>query len=234
MTAQEAKQVLDKIVGQVFGYRNPYTLEQFQQKYAFDIRLPSEVFDSTTGEPTWASSTNPTKFMTLTNTREFLQESEGMLAKRELPDIQSILAAWNETNYTATERNIESINVHESDCVQNSENVYRSQDVNNCKNIIFCDGMQPGGNEFMVASQRSRNSTYGIRIDDSQNISNSFSVSWSNKVSNSLFINDCYDMTDCMFCSHIAGKQYCIANMQYTEVEYKKLRDLVNRWVLTA
>jgi len=234
MTSQEAKQVLDKIVGQVFGYRNPYTLEQFQQKYAFDVRLPSEVYDSTTGEKTWAASTNPTKFMTLTNTRKFFETNEGMLAKRDLPDIQSILSAWNETNYTSTERMFESLNVHESDCIYNCENIYRCQDVNASKNMVFCDGMQPGGNEFMAASQRSRNSTYGIRIDDSQNISNSFSVSWSNKVSHSLFMNDCFDVTDSMFCSHIGGKQFCIANMQFEEAEYRKLRDIVVRWILTA
>ena len=41
MTSQEAKIVLDKIVGQIFGYQNPYTLEQFAEKFAFDVRLPA-------------------------------------------------------------------------------------------------------------------------------------------------------------------------------------------------
>lgn len=234
MTAQEAKQVLDKIVGQVFGYQNPFTLEQFAQKFAFDIRLPSQVYDSTTGDVTWASSTNPTKYMTLTNTREYLKESEFMLPKRDLPDLQSILAAWNETNYTTTERYLESINVHESDCIYNSENVYRSQDVAASKNVLFCDGLQPGGDEFVAACQRSQTTTFGIRIDDSQNISNSFSVSWSNKIVNSFFINDCFDLQDCLFCSHIAGKRFCIANMQFEEAEYLQLKDQVIRWILTG
>lgn len=232
MTAQETKTVLDKIVGQVFGYRNPYTLEQFMQKYAFDVRLPSEVYDSTTGEKTWASSTNPTKFMTLANTRKRAEVDDFMLPKRAIGSIQDMLAAWNETNYTSTERQIESINVHESDCIYNCENVYRSQDCNRSKNVILCDSVHDS--ESVVAIQRSKNLTYSIRVEDSQNTSSSFSVSWSNKVTNSFFINDCFDVSDCMFCSHIAGKRFCIANMQFTEAEYNKFKDLVVRWTLTG
>lgn len=232
MTSQEAKAVLDKIVGQVFGYQNPYTLEQFMQKFAFDVRLPSEVHDSTTGETTWASSTNPTKFMTLTNTREYMKETEFMLPKRPLNNIQDILTAWSETNFTATERQIESLNVHESDCIYNCENVYRSQDCNRSKNVLFTDSGHDCEN--IVAIQRTKNSTNCIRVDDSQNVSNSFSVSWSNKVTNSFFINDCFDVTDCMFCSHIAGKRFCVANIQLEESEYRKLEAEVKKWILTS
>lgn len=233
MTHQEAKLVLDKIVGQIFGYQNPYTLEQFLQKFAFDIRLPSEVHDSTTGESTWASSTNPTKFMTLANTREYLKETEFMIPKRPLNNIQDILSAWNETNFTSTERHIESLNVHESDCIYNCENVYRSQDCKLSKNFLFSDGIREGS-EYVAAIQRSHNLTYCIRIDDSQNVTNSFSVSWSNKVTNSFFVNDCFDISDCMFCSHLAGKRFCVANMQLTEAEYRKLEAEVKKWILTS
>jgi len=232
MTAHETKATLDKIIGQIFGYQNPLSLEQFIQKYAFDVRLPSEVYDSTSGEKTWASSTNPTKFMTLNNTRKRAEVDDFMLPQRPLNGLPDILAAWNETNYTSTERQIESINVHESDCIYNCENVYRSQDCNGSKNVILCDSVH--NSESVVAIQRSKNLAYCIRVEDSQNISNSFSVSWSNKVSNSFFINDCFDVTDSMFCSHIAGKRFCIANMQYEEAEYNKLKDLVARWILTG
>ena len=44
----------------------------------------------------------------------------------------------------------------------------------------------------------------------------------------------CYDISDCMFCSHISGKRFCIANMQFSEEEYKRLKELVIRWVLTS
>ncbi len=232
MVAQEAKQVLDKIIGQVFGFQNPYTLDQFMQKYAFDIRLPSQVYDSTTGELSWVASTNPTKFITLNNARARAEVDDFMLPKRELNSIEDILAAWSETNLFTTERYMESINVHESDAINSCENVYRSLDCTRSKNVLFSDGAVDS--EYIAAVQRSIRIAFGIRVEDSQNISNSFSVVWSNKVVNSLFINDCFDISDSMFCSHIAGKRYCIANMQYEESEYKRLREMVVRWILRS
>lgn len=232
MTSSEAKTILDKIMGQIFGYQNPYSLDAFMQKYAFDVRLPSQVYDSMTGEATWASSTNPTKFMTLANARKRSEVDDFMLPKRPVANIQDILQVWNETNYASTERYMESLNVNESDCIKSSENVYRSQDVTRSKNVLFSDGAVDS--EFVAAVQRSIQTTFSVRVEDSQNCSNSFSVSWSNKVTNSYFINDCFDVMDCMFCSHLAGKRFCIANMQFEEAEYKALKDQVVRWILTV
>lgn len=41
-------------------------------------------------------------------------------------------------------------------------------------------------------------------------------------------------MFECMFCSHITNKKFCIANMQFEEAEYRKIKDMVVRWMLTA
>lgn len=232
MNADIAKQILDKIVGQIFGYQNPWTLEQFAQKFAFDARLPSQVFDTTTNEPGWVQSTNPTKFMTLPNIRKRAEIDDFMLPKQQVKNIQDILAVWNQTNYTATDRAIDSVNYAESDNVIGSENVYRCTEAIRSKNVIYSES--PVECEYMAGIIRTQRSSFCIRTEDSQNIANSFSVSWSNKVTNSFFINDCFDVTDCMFCSHIAGKQYCIANMQFEEAEYKQLRDQVVRWILTS
>lgn len=232
MTPQLAQQMLDKIIGQVFGYQNPLSLEQFMQKYAFDVRLPIQVADSTTGELTWASSSNPTKFITMANARKRNEETDNTMQSRPLPDIQSILTAWNETNFMSTERQIDAINIAESDNVVQSENVYRSLDIYQSKNVLVSDGAY--NCEFVAATQRSRDSSFSIKIDDSKNVANSFFVTWSNKVSNSFFISDCFDITDCMFCTNMAGKQYCIANMQYTQEEYMKIKDMVVRWILTS
>jgi hypothetical protein len=231
MKQPQAQEILDKIVGQVFGYKNPMMLEQFMQKYAFDVRLPRQVNDSTTGEVTWAGSTNPTKFITMANARK-RGEDQDLMPGRALPDIQSILAAWNETNYMSTERMIESVNVGESDNIVQSENVLRSQFITRSKNILFSDAINDS--EFLAASQRSQTSTFSVKVDDSQNVANSFFVTWSNKVTNSFFINDCFDVTDCMFCTNTAGKQYCVANMQYDEAEYRRIKDMVVRWILTS
>lgn len=232
MDATKAKEVLDKIVGQVFGYQNPLSLEQFINKFAFDVRLPQQVFDSTTNQPTWAQSTNPTRFITMQNAWD-RQDSGGWdIPKKPLNNIQDILTAWNDVNLTATERFIDSTNVAESDNTYFSEYVYRSLDVHSSKNIILSDTVL--NSEFIAASQRSNTSSFCIRLEDSKECSNSFSISWSGKITNSFFLHDCNNVQDSMFCSHLSGKRFCIANMQFEEEEYKKIREIVVRWILTA
>lgn len=232
MDATQAKAILDKIVGQVFGYQNPFSLEQFMQKYAFDVRLPQQVYDATNNQPTWAQSTNPTKFTTLKNAWDRANTGGWEMPKRPLNSLQDILAAWNDVNYTATEREMDSSNVAESDNTYFSENVYRSLDVHKSKNVLFSDAAIEC--EYVAATQRSQTSTFCIRLEDSQRCANSFEVSWSDSVTNSFFIHDCKNVSDSMFCSHIGEKRFCIANMQFEEAEYRRLRDLVIRWILTG
>lgn len=231
MDANKAKEILNKVVGAVFGYQNPLSLEQAMQKFAFDLDLPQQVYDSTTNKPTWANSINPSRFMTMDTVRNSHVDTEWMIQKRPISSIEDILTAWSETNYTTTERLIDSINVAESDSIMNSENIYRSACVRSSKNVLF--SVDNDSLEYVVAGWRSQTSTYSIRVEDSQLVSNSFNVIWSAKVANSFFIQDCYDISDCMFCSHIAGKQYCIANMQFEKEEYERLKLEVIKWILT-
>ena len=230
MDTKAAQAILDKIIGQIFGYKNPLSLDQFQQKYAFDVHLPQQVNDSTTGESTWTQSVNPTKFITIQNAGNRLDWDT--MPKRELNSISDVLAAWNEVNYTSTERHIDSLNVAESDVIYTSENVYRSQDINGSKNVVFSDGSF--GCDNIAAIQRSNALSFCARVEDSKECSNSFAVTWSKKIVNSMFIEDCGDMYECMFCSHITSKKFYIANAQYTEEEYRRIKDMVIRWVLTA
>ena len=125
---EDAQYILDKVIGQITGFQNPMTVEQFMTKYAFDVRLPSSVNDSTTGEITWAQSTNPSKFITIENARKRSEIDDFMIPKRPLDNINQILGAWAETNYTSTERYLESDSVFESDNIYSSQFVYRSQD----------------------------------------------------------------------------------------------------------
>lgn len=232
MDATQAKEILDKIVGAVFGYQNPLSLDEAMQKFAFDINLPQQVYDGTTNQPTWASSVNPTRFITLENAQNRAAIDEWMLPKRELNSIEDILTAWAETNYMATERQIESTGVAESDSIDNSENVYRSAKIRRSKNILFSNNVVDS--EYLVGSTDCKTSTFSIRVEDSQLVSNSFNVIWSAKVSNSFFIQNCYDVSDCMFCSHTAGKQYCIANIQFTKEEYERLKLEVIKWIFNS
>lgn len=228
----QAKEMLDKIVGAVFGYQNPLSLEQAMQRFAFDLPLPQQVYDSVTGEPTWANSVNPSRFVNMEKMREMNQDTEWMIKKRQLDSVDDILAAWSETNYTTTDRQIESINVAESDSIMHSENIFRSACIRKSKNVLF--SVDNDSLEYVVAGYRSQTSTFSIRVEDSQLVSNSFNVIWSAKVANSYFVQDCYDVSDCMFCSHIAGKQYCIANMQFEKEEYERLKIEVIRWIFSS
>jgi hypothetical protein len=237
MTHAEAQKILDKIVGQVFGYQNPLSLEQFQQKFTFDIKLPQPVIDSTDGSTTWAQSVNPTKFIKMENARtKDLQAKPGekisfLRPSRPLGGIQDVMAAWNEINITTAERWVDSVNVTESDNIDSCENVFRSQDIRRSRNVLFSDGSTEC--EFIAANQRSRNSTFCIRLDDSGECTNCFNVSWSGNLTNCLFMHDCGDMQDSMFCTNVSGERFCIANMQYPEAEYRRLRDEVVRWILS-
>ena len=230
MDARSAQAILDKIIGQIFGYKNPLSLDQFLRKYAFDVRLPQQVNDSTTGELTWTQSVNPAKFITTQNA--WNRQDWDTMPARNLTSINDILAAWNEVNFTSTERQVDSLSVAESDNIYTSENVYRSEDISYSKNVLFSDGIF--SSEFVVAGQRSNALSFCARVEDSKECSNSFAVTWSKKIVNSMFIEDCSDMYECMFCSHITNKKFYIANAQYSEEEYRRVKDMVVRWILTA
>lgn len=202
------------------------------QKFGFDVRVPKQIADSTDGTITWAQSINPTKFITLDNARKRVEVDDWVIPKRPLNTMEDILAAWEETNYMTTERQIESIDIHQSDNIYNSQGIYRSMDIHHSKNVFACDTCRKL--EYVACSQRSNSSVYSIRVEDSTECSNSFNVIWSGKIANSLFINDCFDMYECMFCSHMASKRFCIANMQFEEEEYRKIKKMVIEWILTS
>lgn len=173
MDTNIAKQIVDKVFGQVFGYNNPLTLEQVLAKFAFDVRLPQQVYETETNEPTWAQSINPTKFIKHASTLE-KPEKYYEREKRPINSMQDILAYWSETNAMATERYMDSLNVAESDDIRFSENVFRSQNIERSKNIVFTDGAL--NCEYLVGSQRSQASTFCVRVEDSNQCANSFNV----------------------------------------------------------
>jgi len=229
MDDTQAKALLDKIVGQIFGLQNPYSLDQFAAKFAFDIRIPSMVTDSWTNEDTWAQSTQGTKFVKFKNLID--NNDTSMIDRRPVESIEDIMQIWQEVTLTSAERYLDSVNVSKSDAIYRSQDIYKCTNIHDSKNIAFSDTIQKS--EFVAASQRSDSSVFSMRIDDCAKVSNSFQVTWSNNISNCLFIKDCSDMSDSMFCSQVTGKRFCIANMQFEEAEYRKWEKLIKQWVLT-
>jgi hypothetical protein len=227
MNEKITKEIIDKIFANVFGCTNPFTNEEILEKFAFDIKLPQAVKDSTTGEITWAESINPTKFITKENS---YKKDSWMLPKEDISGIKDIIDIWQKINYMTTERNYESENVIESDTIYGCENAIRSSNCSRSKNIVFCDGCHHG--EYLLASQRSGDCEYCIRVDDSANCTNSYNVACSGKVSNSFFIQDCNSLHECMFCAHISDKRFCIANMQFEEEEYYAIKKEIVKWII--
>ncbi len=230
MKTKEAMLVTNKIFLAIFGEKCSYNLEELLTEFAFDIKLPQKVIDSTTGETTWASSINPTKFITQKNSENFNNGNGWMIKKRPISSLEDVLKIWKKVNFTTTERIYNSTNISRSDCIYNSENLYRSNDCRKCKNSLYLDGC--GDCEFAIACQRTSSSSFCIRVDDSGNCSNSYNVICSAKVSNSFFIQDCNSLHECMFCSHISNRKYCISNMQFEKEEYFEIKKEIIKWIL--
>ena len=232
MNDEVCLEILDKIFCNVFDEKNPFSLDKVFEVFAFDMKLPKKVYDSTTQEETWADSINPTQFITLKNTEKRDVDRGWMLEKREISSFEELLNIWKEINYITTERVFDSIDVIKSDTIYKSEKIYQSTNCGDSKNLVFCDGCYDS--EFVLASSRSTNCSFCIRTDDSANCSNSYIVICSGKISNSLFIQDCNNMHECMFCSHLANKKYCISNMQFEKEEYFEIKKAIISWILNS
>lgn len=232
MDGTKALLIVNKIFESVFDRENNFSMDILLEKFAFDVKLPKQVNDSVTNEITWADSINSGKFITNKNMEKRDRESGWMLTKRKIVNLQELIDIWNTINLTTTERVYDSVDVFGSDTIYRCENIYRSTGCSDSKNMIYCDSC--GKSEFLLASQRSGGCNFCIRCDDSKNCSNSYNVICSNKVSNSLFIQDCFDLYECMFCSHIASKRFCIANMQFEESEYYEIKKLIIDWILNS
>jgi len=232
MDEKIALEIVNKIFENVFLENNNYSVDELLEKFAFDIKLPKKVYDSTTNQETWADSISNSKFITLDNMEARDNNSGWMLPKKEVNSFDEILKIWESINFTTTERVYESINVSRSDTIYRCENVFLSTNCSDSKNLVFCDSLC--NSDFLLASSRSGFSNYCIRCDDSVNCSNSYNVICSNKIVNSFFVQDCFDLFECMFCSHISSKKYCIANMQFSKEEYYDIKKLIVDWILKS
>ena len=232
MNDNKALEIINKIFKSIFDKDNNYNLNEILEKFAFDVKLPNQVNDSTTNEVTYANSINSGRFITNNNMAEKDETTGWMLPKVEINNLQQLIDIWNTVNLTTTERVYDSLNVSKSDTIYRCENIYRCGDCSDSKNMVYCDSC--ASSEFLLASQRSGTCNFCIRCDDSKDCSNSYNVICSNKISNSLFIQDCFDLSECMFCSHIASKRYCIANMQFEMQEYYQIKSLIIDWILNS
>ena len=226
----EFKTIADETFQAIFGRDCPYTVTELREKFARDIQLPTKVQDSTTGEDTWTAMPNAEKYITDKNSSQRDEKVGWMQPQQTLHGIKDILKLWREINYITTERAYNCERVYASDPVYGSSDVYMCTNCNNCQKILYCDGDFEANHA--IACQRSGNLNYCIRVDDSNSCTNSYSVVCCSKISNSLFIQDASDLYECMFCSHISNRQFCIANIQFEKEAYYQVKTEVIDWIL--
>lgn len=231
MDPRKVKEITEYIFKGVFGVDNPYSLDQLKKKFAIDIPTVKKVKCSISGIDTWSFS-DEDEIASQQAIADRFKQDEWMRKKKSLNSIEDALKAWDEISYLTAEKYINSIDVAESDGIYNSSSVYHSVSIFDSKNIIFCYKIFDCN--YMLASRDNSSCTLGIRVKESIFCSSSFEVSWSNKISKSMFIHDGFDLYECLFCSHLRSKKYCIANMQFGKEEYFKIKKMVIDWILNG
>ncbi len=87
MNDSKALEIVNKIFKSVFDRENNYTLEELLEHFAFDVKLPKMVHDSTTNEVTWADAINSGRFITNKNMMEKDKTEGWMLPKRQINNL---------------------------------------------------------------------------------------------------------------------------------------------------
>lgn len=231
MNKIKAKEIADYTFKDVFQMENPFSLEELQSKFAIDIPKVAKVKCAVSGKSTWAFASKEEKIVSMEAVEERFKKDEWMLKKQPMNSIKDILGLWNQINYQVGEKYINSTDIMGSDAIYNSNNVYQSVSIFDSKNIVF--SYKIFDSNYMFASRDNSSCTLGIRVKESIYCSSNFEVSWSNKVARSMFIHDGYDLYECLFCSHIRSKKYCIANIQFEKEEYFRLKKEVIKWILS-
>ena len=230
MDKQKVKQIADYIFKDVFGFENPYTLEELQGKFAIDIPAAQKVTCALSKKDTWTISPKEEKIASQNTIAERFKKDEWMRKKKPFKSVEEMLKSWEEINFLTGEKYINSKDVAGSDGIYNSAMIYKSVSVFDSQNIIF--SYKIFDCNYMLASRDNSSCNLGIRMKESIFCSSGFEISWSNKVSKSMYVHDCFDLYECIFCSHIRSKKYCIANMQFDKEEYFRLKKLVIDWIL--
>ncbi len=209
---------------------NPFnSLEEIKNRLVRDIPLPIAVRDHLGGGVTHITSpyfrlyTRLNKYASLKNLVK-LQASSKPLSQNLLPrQPQEVIDRWLSQLIYAGDKALNSTNVVASDNIYGSSHTYNSSHIFGSQKILF--SRQLFKSQFVAASHNGEVISYSMRISESTNCSYSFEVSWSSKITRSMFIHDGSDLYECMFCSHVRSKKYCIANVQLGQSEYFRLKE---------
>lgn len=227
MDAGKAKEIVDFVFKDIFSRDNPYSLEEIRKRYAFDMDIPDKVKDSVSGKDIWSIKRTGVSTMSMQSSAELRKKIEYPKPKK-MEDLDDIFKFWKDSAYFIGDRHIDSLDIAESDSVFGSSSIYKSAKVHSCQKVVFSED---NSNCKQIVGCRFNNAaTACIRVLDSAFVTSSFAVMWSKKVTKSMYVNNCYDLYECLFCSNVDTKKYCICNMQFTKEEYMPIKEMVIDW----
>lgn len=205
--------------------------EDFIRLFAARLALP-QPHQTKSGATVYSSTEyGYQKFISQSEIAQLFENSDFLFPKTALTDLQETLGKVGEIMSFKGDRFQNSDLIQASDDIHSSSYIYESTHVYSSQKILYSYNMTQS--EYQLASRGSKSCSFGVAIVDSGSVSNSFDVSWSAKCANCYFCHNAFDLRDCMFCFHISSRQYCIANMQYTEEEYRKIKSrLLNDYLV--
>ncbi len=229
MNEGQAKELVDFVFKDVFARENPFSLDEIQRKFAFDVDIPERVKDSVTGRDTWSVKRRGVPAMAMETAGEL--HKKGTIPKPEkLNALDDVFKFWKTSAYFVGDRYINSTDVTVSDAIFDSNSVYRSALIHDCQKVVF--SKDNSHCKQIVASKYNDTATSCIRALDSAVVTSCFAVMWSKKLTKCMYVNNCYDLYECMFCSNIDTRKYCICNMQFTKEEYEPLKQMAIDWTI--
>ena len=231
MTNEQAQQTANGIFKDIFGVDNPLLLEQMRSLLTEGIPLPVATKCALSGKDIFVYDPQPQHQIISEEAYLAQMKVDGWMKETTpMSSIDDVLGAFKSVAYMTAEKAPNSQQIAQSDSITASSSVFGSALIGNSKQIIF--SQNNFFSNYLLACRGNSSCNFGIRTFDSLYCSSSFEVRWSNKVAKSFFINDASDLFECMFCYGIRSKKYCIANRQYSQEDYMKVKALVVEWIL--
>lgn len=196
------------------------SLEDFEAEYCLDLALPLY------GESLWGghpvAMSKPYRHAASQSQIEKRTDELQQTPPFSGSSVEELLNCAFSNLLFSGDNHYDSENVIQSDNVFKSREIFYSRAIHQSKKVVFSGDSI--GLENAAACDSSGYSQFVIRAIDSINCSRCFDIYQSGKCSGCLFVSNCYNLHDCILCTNLRSKRYCIGNMQFTEANYRKLR----------
>lgn len=228
--ANSAEEIAQKVYDHIFGaFLQPTNGLQFFKNNIDNFYTPHKVKSALTGKTLYTSLLTNNRYISQEESREQAAKHDWIYKKRDIKSLSDLQSMLSNFEFIQTDRVNSSVNVERSDDIVQCQNIFDSVNFINSENIAHCNW--GWASEYLVGCTRSGDSTLCAGMTEGVMSSGCFQVYASYKVTNSMYIKNCYDMYECMWCAHLSGKKYCIANMQFSKEEYFKLKQKILNWL---